>query len=126
MTNFQADYDPIGVIVDWLDACRAADLHTLLKLYDSDATLECRCEGRTFHGVAEIEGYWRQKLSSKVAEGFVLDDIRPVSDGLDVLYFGFEGKPLHINFKFSEEGKITSSVCGPLRGRSGAQEAPKH
>lgn len=113
MNDFQANYDPIGVVVDWLDACRAADLKTLLALYDDTATLECKCEGRTYRGVAEIEDYWRPKLSGKVSDSFVLDDIHPVIDGLDVRYFGFEGKPLHISFRFNEEGKITNSVCGP-------------
>lgn len=114
MNDFQADYDPIGVVVDWLDACRAADLGTLLALYDDAATLECKCEGRIFRGVAEIEGYWRPKLSGKVPDGFVLDDIQSLDDGLDVRYFGFEGEPLHITFKFNEEGKITNNVCDPL------------
>lgn len=114
MNSIQANYDPIGVVVDWLDACRAADLGTLLALYDDEATLECGCDGHTYRGAAAIGDYWRPKLSEKVAEGFVLDDIHPVSDGVDVRYFGFEGKPLHIHFEFNEAGKISNSVCGPL------------
>jgi hypothetical protein len=111
--NFQASYDPIGVVVDWLDACRVADIATLVALYDDAATLECKCDGQTYRGVAEIEGYWRPKLSGKAPDGFVLNDIQPSGDGLDVRYFGFEGKPLHINFKFSDDGKIKNTVCGP-------------
>ncbi|WP_424631989.1 YybH family protein [Bradyrhizobium sp. SYSU BS000235] len=124
MNSFQANYDAIGVIVDWLDACRAADLKTLLALYDQEATLECNCDGRSYRGATEIEAYWRPKLSGKVAEGFLLEDIHPVSDGLDVRYLGFEGKPLHITFKFNEGGKIMNSVCGPLCGSPRVSEVP--
>jgi hypothetical protein len=113
VSDLRADYDPIGVIVDWLDACRAADLKTLVALYDANATLECKCEGKTYHGASEIECYWQPKLSTQVKDGFVLDDIHPANDGIAVRYLGFEGKPLQIVFEFSEGGKI-KSACGPL------------
>jgi hypothetical protein len=38
------DFDPLAVVVDWLDACRSADLNALLELYDTQAILECSCE----------------------------------------------------------------------------------
>ena len=34
-------FDPLGVVVDWLDACRSGELNALLDLYDERATLEC-------------------------------------------------------------------------------------
>ena len=40
-----AGADPLGVVVDWLDACQARPLDQLLKLYEVGATLECACEG---------------------------------------------------------------------------------
>jgi ketosteroid isomerase-like protein len=28
------DFDPLAVVVDWLDACRSRDLNAVLELYD--------------------------------------------------------------------------------------------
>lgn len=39
------DFDPVAIVVDWLDACRRGDLDTLLGFYDNGAVLECGCEG---------------------------------------------------------------------------------
>ncbi len=89
MSDSQRDYDPIGVVVDWLDACRAADLDTLLALYEIDASLECKCEGRTYQGTSEIKRYWEPKLSTQVRDGFVLDDIHPENSSVAMRYFGF-------------------------------------
>jgi len=110
----QSEYDPIGVVVDWLDACRAVDVKTLVALYEADATLQCTCEGKIYHGASEIEGYWKPKLLKQVKGGFILDEIHLANDGIAVRYFGFEGKPLHIVFAFSEGGKIKSTVCRPV------------
>ena len=37
----RAEFDPLAVIVDWLDACRSRALKALLDLYDERATLDC-------------------------------------------------------------------------------------
>jgi ketosteroid isomerase-like protein len=44
MSVLQDDFDPLAVVVDWLDACRSRELDALLNLYDERATLECDCE----------------------------------------------------------------------------------
>jgi hypothetical protein len=36
-------FDPLALVVDWLDACRLGELNALLDLYDERATLECDC-----------------------------------------------------------------------------------
>jgi hypothetical protein len=38
------NFDPLAVVVDWLDACRLGKLDALLDLSDERATLECNCE----------------------------------------------------------------------------------
>ena len=42
-------FDAIGVVVDWIDACKQRRLDDLLNLYDATATVEC-CEGGSFRG----------------------------------------------------------------------------
>jgi len=45
-----AEFDPIAIAVDWLDAGKLGDLDGLLDLHDERATLECTCEGVTLTG----------------------------------------------------------------------------
>ena len=55
------DFDPLGVITDWLDACRARETTALLDLYDDRATLECECEGVSLGQSARRPGTSRRK-----------------------------------------------------------------
>ncbi|MCP3402789.1 nuclear transport factor 2 family protein [Bradyrhizobium sp. CCGB20] len=61
------DFDPLAVVVDWLDACRRGNLSALLNLYDEQAVLECDCEGVSITGRKAIAAYWAPKLESKGA-----------------------------------------------------------
>ena len=40
MSTSPDNFDPLAVVVDWLDACRMGKLDGLLDLYDERATLE--------------------------------------------------------------------------------------
>src|SRR4029078_10345280 len=44
MMNASDRFDAVGIVVDWIDACRQRRLDALLDLYDDAATVEC-CEG---------------------------------------------------------------------------------
>jgi len=57
MANTHDKFDAIGVVVDWIDACKKRRLNTLLDLYADEATVEC-CEGESFRGRSEMERYW--------------------------------------------------------------------
>jgi hypothetical protein len=57
-SNARDGFDAIGVVVDWIDACKQRRLDDLLDLYDVAATVEC-CEGGSFRGRSEMERYWR-------------------------------------------------------------------
>ena len=54
MSNARDGFDAIGVVVDWIDACKQHRLDDLLDLYDATATVEC-CEGGSFRGRSEME-----------------------------------------------------------------------
>ena len=41
MSDARDGFDAIGVVVDWIDACKQRRLDDLLNLYDPWATLEC-------------------------------------------------------------------------------------
>jgi hypothetical protein len=47
MSNARDGFDAIGVVVDWIDACKQRRLDDLLNLYDPWATVEC-CSGGRF------------------------------------------------------------------------------
>jgi hypothetical protein len=108
------DFDQIAIVVDWLDACRAADLEALLDLYAQDASLECACNDRKIlRGRADLASYWRPRLGGFPPTAFGLDDITPAAGGVVLDYISFEGKPVRIFFAFDDNGKILQTRCEP-------------
>ncbi|WP_312017791.1 nuclear transport factor 2 family protein, partial [Bradyrhizobium liaoningense] len=82
-----SDFDQMGIVVDWVDACRKGDLATLLDLYADDARVECMCNGkRHYRGRHELETYWGPRLSTFSSAGFGLEEINPVPHGIDLEY----------------------------------------
>ncbi|MGY4431597.1 hypothetical protein ACVWWO_004074 [Bradyrhizobium sp. F1.13.1] len=60
-----SDFDQMGIVVDWVDACRKGDLAALLDLYADDAHVECTCNGtQRYRGRSELEAYWQPRLSA--------------------------------------------------------------
>jgi hypothetical protein len=112
----KAEFDPLGTVVDWLDACRARRLDQLLKLYEAGATLECACDTpRIYRGRRAIAKYWVDRLDAAVDEAFHLINIVPGEDPdcavLD--YLSYEGNPVRMHFVFAASGKIAATVCAP-------------
>lgn len=118
----ERDFDPVGVVVDWLDACRARRLDDLLKLYDERASLRCACEGN-YCGHRDVARYWSTRLPRAIGRAFSLTDLALDGDGCEprvVLdYVAYNGKPVRIRFQFTEAGKIAETVCWS-HTRSGA------
>lgn len=112
MSLSRDDFDPLGAVTDWLDACRAGETNALLGLYDDRATLECDCDGVSLTGRKAIAAYWEPKLNSRLASAFILDDMILTGDGVRVDYQNHEGKPVRIHFRFSPVGKIIHTTCG--------------
>jgi len=112
MSNYV--FDPVAVVVDWLDACRARRLSDLLDLYDAKASLRCACEG-LYQGREALTRYWSTRLERAVPHAFSLTDIAPDDDGIkpgvSLDYVAYDGKPLRIRFQFTETGKIAASAC---------------
>jgi hypothetical protein len=114
MPTLRDEFDPLAVVVDWLDACRFGQLNVLLNLYDERATLECNCERVSLIGRKSIAAYWRPKLETQLPLAFILDDMNLTADGVQVDYQNHEGKPVRIHFRISPSGRILHTSCGPL------------
>ncbi|MES1149211.1 MAG: nuclear transport factor 2 family protein [Bradyrhizobium guangdongense] len=110
------DIDQMGIVVDWLDACRKGDLDTLLDLYADDAELECQCDGaHVYHGRSEIETYWGPKLVVFPATGVGLEDISPAPQGISLEYSVAGSLRIRALFGFAANGKIVRTLCEPAQ-----------
>ena len=117
MSGFGTGFDPIGVVIDWLDACRERRLEDLLALYADQATLDC-CSGERFIGQPGLLRYWTAKLRGAAAVAFILDEVRPEQDCVRLDYRDDDGAAVSTKFWFDAEGGIARTLCVPLR-RSG-------
>lgn len=114
MSSSRTDFDPIGVVVDWLDACRARHLSALIDLYDDEAIVDC-CQGGTFRGPLGVERYWRPKLAHTAAGAFEVDALFPDADRICLDYRDFDGTAVRTYFAFTEAGKIRHTACELIR-----------
>jgi hypothetical protein len=108
-------FDAIGVVVDWIDACKSRRLDTLLDLYAAEATVECCCEGGTFRGRAGIEEYWRPRLAESARGAFEIDALLSEPNGVSLDYRGYDGRPVRVHFRFGDTGKILLTACAPIK-----------
>jgi hypothetical protein len=113
-TRSNGNFDPIGIVVDWLDACRQRQLPALLDLYDDEAIIDC-CQGGTFHGRLAVERYWAPKLATAVTGSFEIDALFPEAGGVCLDYRDSDGTPARTHFAFTEGGKIHHTACEPIR-----------
>jgi hypothetical protein len=114
------EFDPLAVVVDWLDSCRLGDLGALIDMYDERATLECDCDTLTLVGRASIAAYWAPKLAMASAAAFAMDDLTLTVDGACLDYRNYEGNPVRLLFRFTPLGMILHTECGPFSQRYAA------
>ena len=114
MSKSQTDFDPMGVVIDWIDAYRQRELSTLIELYDEAAIVDC-CEGGRFNGRAALESYWQSKLIRSMPSAFEIDVLVPEADEVLLDYKGHDGKAVRTLFRFSHNGKIIHTTCAPVQ-----------
>jgi hypothetical protein len=114
MSNARDGFDAIGVVVDWIDACKQRRLDDLLNFYNATATVEC-CEGGSFRGRSEMESYWRPRPARAVTGPFEIDALFPDADGVPLDYRGYDGVRVRTRFRFTSTGKISLTACAPIR-----------
>jgi len=111
-----SDIDQMGIVVDWLDACRKGDLETLLDLYADDAELECQCDGaRLYRGRQELADYWGSRLGAFSAAGFGLEEISPSSRGIELEYSIAGSLRIRAVFGVDADGRIVRTICEPAK-----------
>jgi hypothetical protein len=111
MSTSPDTFDPLAVVIDWLDAGRSGDLDGLLDLYDEGATLQCLCENTTLVGRKSLAAYWAPKLKNKLGSAFTLDEVIPLGNMVQVDYQSYEARPLRIYFHLDDSGKILHTSC---------------
>ena len=104
-------FDPLAIVVDWLDACRFGDHGALVDMYDERATLECGCDGVTLIGRASLAAYWGPKLAMASSTAFAMDDLTLTADGVCLDYRNYEGTPVRMLFRFTSSGQILYTEC---------------
>jgi ketosteroid isomerase-like protein len=114
MSKSAGEFDPICIVVDWIDACRHRQLSALVELYDAAAVVDC-FEGGRFRGRAEVERYWCPRLIGSGPSGFEIDALMPDAAGVSLDYRDHDGKPVRTHFRFSEHGKIIQTACAPIQ-----------
>jgi hypothetical protein len=112
-------FDPLALVVDWLDSCRTRSLGNLLELYDARGSLSCACAGPyIYQGREDIARYWSPRLEKAVPHAFSLSELTPAhsNDRPCVLldHVGYDGKPVRVRFLFTKTGKIAQTVCTPV------------
>jgi hypothetical protein len=110
---YKNTFDPIGVVVDWLDACRARRLDDLLDLYDASGSLRCACSGPfIYQGRDNLFRYWLVRLERSVPHAFTLMDLEMIDEpSLRMSYIGYDGRPVEARFSFTNAGKIADMRC---------------
>ncbi|UPK31079.1 nuclear transport factor 2 family protein [Bradyrhizobium sp. 195] len=114
MSGSKTDFDPIGIVIDRLDACRERRLEDLLALYADRATLDC-CDGNRFIGRSGLLRYWPGKLRAATGAAFLLDEVVPEKDYVRLDYRDYDGSEVGTKFWFDDQGNITRTLCVPRR-----------
>ena len=116
MISSEPRFDPVGMVIDWLDACRERRLADLLELYAEHATLDC-CDGSRFVGREGLLRYWPAKLRLAVDAAFELEEIFPEGERVRLDYRDFDGELVRTEFWFDRIGKISRTSCVPASRR---------
>ncbi|MBR1092029.1 nuclear transport factor 2 family protein [Bradyrhizobium manausense] len=115
MSGLGTDFDPVAVVIDWLDACRQRRLVDLLELYANRATLDC-CDGGHFVGRSGLLRYWPSKLRAATPDAFELHEVLPEDDCVVLDYRDYDGNTVRTKFWFDDAGHISRTRCMPLGG----------
>jgi len=110
----QQFFDPLSKAIDWLEACKSADLDSVMSFYDDGATIECPCCGsEVVAGKESLTTYWRSRLAGPRPSAYRLQDIRPDGDDVAIEFRAGDDKIVRLFFHFNDAGKIVSTRCDP-------------
>ncbi|WP_256467628.1 MULTISPECIES: nuclear transport factor 2 family protein [unclassified Bradyrhizobium] len=119
MSSSGTDFDPVGVVIDWLDACRQRRLADLLELYADEATLDF-CDGGRFVRRSGLLRYWQGKLQAATPAAFELREVLPDGECVILDYLDYDGTAARTKFWFDDEGNTSRTRCTSL-GSAGSR-----
>lgn len=101
-------FDPMAVVVDWLDHYRAQDL-SIVELFARNASLECGCnEQTTAVGHHALTEFWRRRFAETAAGELV----RLEKDGDSVHFtYSVSGEKVQVHLNFNDVGEIAQFKC---------------
>ena len=108
-------FDPVGVVIDWLDACKARRLEDLLNLYDARGSLRCTCGGPClYRGREDLARYWSTRLERAAPDAFSLTDLAAENDGdkavVTLDYVAYDGKQFVFAFSSRKRGRLENRL----------------
>src|SRR3954470_1869649 len=106
-------FDAVAAAIDWLDAYRAGDIETIMKMYANEATIQCSYGGeKSISGKGGLRAYWEQRLGDCPASD--LDDVQPSEHGATISFLTGDGV-VGATLEFDAEGRITFATLRPIR-----------
>ncbi|WGR73278.1 MULTISPECIES: nuclear transport factor 2 family protein [unclassified Bradyrhizobium] len=97
-------FDPMAAAIDWLDAYRAGDLDTILRMYADNAVTDCSCCVKEIvTDKVRLRTFLAERLKDCGASD--LDDLQPIADGASVSYAA-PNRVVHAILEFGTDGKI--------------------
>jgi hypothetical protein len=121
MSSSQGGFDPIGKIVDWLDACREGRrrllTYTTTEQSWTVAKAALSADGSAWRGIGVRS--WRTRPPGLLKSTHCF----PRRDGVCLDYRAYDGTPVRTHFTFTKAGKIRHTVCAPIRQAARADRA---
>jgi len=108
------EVDPIGLAIDWVEACQQKQISAFTELYAEAAVLACECDcPGNFVGREKIAEYWQPRFALPPPRPFKLEQLWPEAAGIAVVYRYVNQPLVRVSFQFDAHGKIERSRCRP-------------
>lgn len=110
-----ADFDPVGLAIDWLDTCKRNDWENLPALYAINVTAtvpsdNAASHGHVLSGRTEIANYWKATFQKRQGALFELVELYPGVDSAILIYYDEQCRRISEFLQFDAQGLIVASA----------------
>ena len=110
-----ADFDPVGLAIDWLDGCKRNDWDHLAALYAVGATAtvpfnDPAVPDRIIKGRPDIAAYWKTEFGDSKDAQFELVELYPGVDSAILIYYDEHCRRVAEFLQFDADGLIVASA----------------
>lgn len=110
-----ADFDPVGLAIDWLDTCKRNDWESLSALYALNGTATvpldyASAQGHMLRGKDEIADYWKAAFEKRHGALFELVELYPGVDSAILIYYDEQCRRVSEFLQFDVQGLIVASA----------------